>query len=506
MKIRVYQIFIIIIVIISLLIGFKLLKNYINSKQILGNNDNNKPVSIGSDDDYLYLINSDLTSKKIYKFSNYYSSDYILRDNKIYVIYEKSLEEDRTAYVDIINLSTGEKEKITIEEIKVGNNDKDYIVYYKVIKDNRITIVYKNLKENIEYDDNYTNNYQMIQENGSYELTINLNNSEKYYSINKENDDNFKRNTVYYKNSDKNIKKEIYECDERGYIEDISFIRKDLLQISVAHLYSAWSVDQFVYYDINTGKTMERENGYNNIILIDGDIDIKIPELIEDEEETKEFSLDVDKIEQDFSTCKKRIENEVIEDIDEEIICEKVDLSMEDLLEYKNIFIGNKPAAYSFVGDKDKEKYSKISEKNYNIIKYFISISNDKSNDELTKLLDEKHEDKYNKLNAAILCGIIKYYFEEDTNPVYITMYRRIPTGGYEIDLSLRNYYAMSYCFGDYDFNYYSVLVYNDAKSFDDVYNNYEKYEGNNNTFLELSINSYEYMGYWDSLFNGVGW
>ena len=492
MKIKVYQVIIIILAIIGLLIGFTIIRKNVDSKQILGSTDNSKPVSIGSDFDYLYLINSDLTSKKIYKFSNYYSSEYVLRDNIIYVIYEKPGEKDRTAYVDIINLLTGEKEKIDIEEIKAGNNDKDYNVYYSVIKDNKIAIAYKNLKENIEYDDNYENNYQGIQdqENGLYRITISLNDSEKYYAVSPNEEEKFQKNKVFYENTKKNIKKEIYECDKNGDINDISFIRKDLLQISVAHLYSAWSVDQFVYYDINTGKTMERKDGYNNIILIDGDIDIKIPELAE-EGETKEFSFDIDKNEQDFSTSKKRIEDKDIEEIDEELICEKVDLSMEDLLEYKDIFIGNKPAAYSFVGINDKDKYSKIAERNYNFLKYFISISNDKTNDELTKFLNEKHEDKYNKLNAAILSGIIKYYFKEDTNPTYITMFRQIPAGGYEIDLSLGNYYEMSYCFGDYDFNYISVLVY------------YEKYEGNNNTFLKLSINSYEYMGYEENLFNG---
>lgn len=502
MKIRVYQIIIIIITIIVLSFCFLFFSKTI-SNQILSSKDIVKPVSIGCDQKYIYLIYSDLTSKKIYKFSHYYNSEYILRDNIIYVIYEKEYKKDDcTAYVDTINLSTGEKDKITIDEIKSGNKDKDFNVYYKVLKDNNIVIVYKNLIENIEHDDNYKNDYQMINKNG----TISLSDSEEYYITNKIDETGIERQTVFYKNSEKNINKEIYVCDKDGII-DICYIGKDLIQITVEHLFSSdlgtfWDKDQYVYYNTNTGKIIERKNGYNNIFLLKDNMNIKIIELVEDEEIKKDVR-DIEKIEQDFSISKKRIENEVIEEIDEEIICEKVDLSMKDLLEYKDVFTGKKSMVDSSVEENENEKYSKVSEKNYNIIKFFVINSDDKFNEEVTKLLDEKHEHKYNKLMAAILSGIIKYYFDEDTNPINITMLNE-RLGGYEINLTLGNHYVMIYDFSDYGSDYIYILAYNDAKSFEDVYNNYEKYQGNNNTFLELYIRSYEFMRHWGWSSNSI--
>ena len=59
---------------------------------------------------------------------------------------------------------------------------------------------------------------------------------------------------------------------------------------------------------------------------------------------------------------------------------------------------------------------------------------------------------------------------------------------------SMKNRYAMICDFGKYGSDYIYILAYNDAKNFEDVYNNYEKYQGNNNTFLELHIESYEHM------------
>ena len=493
MKIRVYQIIIIIITIIFLSFCFIFLRKIILN-QIFSSKNTIKPVSIGSDSKYIYLIYSDLTSKKIYKFSHYYNSEYILRDNIIYIIYEKGyMKDDCTAYVDTINLSTGEKDKITIDEIKSGNKDKDFNVYYKVLKDNNIVIVYKNLIENIEHDDNYKNDYQMIKKNG----TISLSDSGKYYVANKKDENGIERQTVFYKNSDKKINKEIYMCDEDGTI-DICYIGKDLVQITVSHIFSSysgtfWDADQYVYYNANTGKIIERKSGYNNIVLLKDDANIKINELAEDEE-TKKHVYDVEKIEQDYSISKKRIENEVIEEIDEERICEKVNLSMNDLLEYKDLFTGKKIIADSFV--EENEKYSKISERNYNIIKFFVINSDDKFNEEITKFLNEKHENKYNKLMAAILSGIIKYYFDEDTNPINIATFKE-RSGGYGIDLTLGNRYAMICDFGKYGSDYIYILTYNDAKNFEDVYNNYEKYQGNNNIFLELYIGSYEFMSHW---------
>ena len=67
MKIKVYHVLIIVVIITTLFIGFLLQRKNINVK----------PVSIGSDNDYIYLIYSDLSSKKIYKFSHYYRPYYI---------------------------------------------------------------------------------------------------------------------------------------------------------------------------------------------------------------------------------------------------------------------------------------------------------------------------------------------------------------------------------------------------------------------------------------------
>ena len=479
MKIKIYKIIVIIIIfMIGLLTGLILLKK-----------DNNvKPVSIGSDNNYIYLIYSDLSSKKIYEIAQYYSSEYILRDNNIYVIYHDSGPKDYTVYVDIINLSTGEKEKITIAEIKSGNKDKDYKVYYKVVKNNQITIVYKNLKENIEYDDEYKSPYKMTEGSAA---TLYLNDSEKYYIYN---------DVVFYENIDKKIKKQLYKCDDDGsFVGMLSFISKDLVQIGVEKLATGvfyqeyWDIDKVVYYDANSGKIFDGKTWYCNVFMLDEDKDIVIPELIE-EKEAKKFSRDADKIEQDFSISQKRILNEDIEDIDEEIICKKIDLSMNDLLEFRDNFIGKKSSKKSYMKKEDEERYLEIAERNYNILKYFISISDDALNDDITTSFNEKREDKYNKLNAAILSGIIKYYFDENTYPVSITNFSRVAARGFDLELSIGNCYAMTFSFDSYNRPVIFVEVYNDAESFDYVRYNYEKYHGNNNMFLELYISSYEFL------------
>ena len=476
MKIKIYKIIVIIIIfMIGLLTGLILLKK-----------DNNvKPVSIGSDNNYIYLIYSDLSSKKIYEIAHYYSSEYILRDNIIYVIYHDSGPKDYTVYVDIINLSNGEKEKITIAEIKSGNKDKDYKVYYNVVKNNQITIVYKNLKENIEYDDEYKSPYKMTEGSAA---TLYLNDSEKYYIDN---------DIVFYENIDKKIKKQLYKCDDDdgSFVGMLSFISKDLVQIGVEKLATGvfyqeyWDIDKVVYYDANSGKIFDGKTWYCNVFMLDEDKDIVIPELIE-EKEAKKFSRDADKIEQDFSISQKRILNEDIEDIDEEIICKKIDLSMDDLLEFRDNFIGKKSSKKSYMKKEDEERYLEIAERNYNILKYFISISDDALNDDITISLNEKREDKYNKLNAAILSGIIKYYFDENTYPVRITNSADV----YDLELSIGNCYAMTFDFDSYNRPVIFVEVYNDAESIDYVRYNYEKYHGNNNMFLELYISSYEFL------------
>ena len=59
-----------------------------STKSVVANNGGT--YCIGTDGDYLYLIDENLKAQKIYKFSTYYSSDYIVRDGRIFIIYTES--------------------------------------------------------------------------------------------------------------------------------------------------------------------------------------------------------------------------------------------------------------------------------------------------------------------------------------------------------------------------------------------------------------------------------
>ena len=85
---------------------------------------NNEFACIGEKDGYLYLINNELENEKIYKISNYYNSEYIVRDGRVYIIYDEI--GGNTKYVDVIDLTNNTQQKITIDEIE---NDKLNLKY-----------------------------------------------------------------------------------------------------------------------------------------------------------------------------------------------------------------------------------------------------------------------------------------------------------------------------------------------------------------------------------------
>lgn len=102
---------------------------------------------------------------------------------------------------------------------------------------------------------------------------------------------------------------------------------------------------------------------------------------------------------------------------------------------------------------------------------------------------------------ARVISGMLNYYIS-DIKEIKIDKGRNVPAGGYEIELTVNSNYVISYSFGDEKYDNYGLLIYEGVTSFDEVYNNYDLYENDKNTYLSLMLMSYDFLGYWDYLMN----
>ena len=287
----------IIILLIAVMLYIVISKSSNKSNEVISSDNQNSilknSASVGEKNGILYLINDSLESKEIYKFSNYYSSTYIVRNNNVYIMYDES--GGNTKYVDIIDLTNGKKQKVTIDEINNNSSDTENTIYYR----KQYTTYCKDLKtgkEEIDNTDSIKDNYQysFSKDKKLIRKDLTTNQIEELYSYSRiyydfiigENkvyhcgDGNFycydlktKNNTiigrdqnsvnghglsgmlieyndsiyvytdqekVYTIDSEKNTKNTIYDTSNSkvsgGEISNISLISKDILQISVSHL------------------------------------------------------------------------------------------------------------------------------------------------------------------------------------------------------------------------------------------------------------------------------
>lgn len=550
------------VVIVLAIISYIVFNKYIN-KPIAEDNKNNNQIEenivedniygtegryyIGEKDDYIWLINSDLVAKRIYKKSHYYDSQYIVRDNMLFIIY------GNTAYVDVVDIESGKTYKVTNQDIAENNGNGLGIIYYK--KNQKI--YRKDFKTDIETEDNsektYGNYYYFYDEEaGSLkmkeataeddEIIYHYNNPSHIEFIIGENNvyhlgDNSlfvfgkasKKNTIIQNGNFSSLqvveynastfaysdisavylvgedlsKQEILRSDEEGHISSISKISDNVMQIGVEHLVANggvyWDTDKYYRYDFSTNKLEETDTYYYGLKPIDISAD-RIKEL--EEVQTTPYKFDVNEIENSKSTTSKRILQELNENINEQDVLNKIGLSANDFNKYKDQFVGKNSDNVFSKTQEMQEKYSKIAKRNIIVLENYILKSDDKLTESLISMVNSNGQNKYNKLYACILSGIIKYYIEDDIQKIELVKARAIPAGGYEIELTINDNYVLAYNYGEEKTDNYGVLAYKDVSSMDEVNNNYDKYENGENTFLDLNVMSYDYAGYIDNLFD----
>ena len=260
---------------------------------------------VGTKDDYIWLINSSLEAKRIYKIDHYYDSTYITRNGLLYVIYGSA----NTNYVDVIDFETGKSYKITNSDIEMGNASELEEIYY--MKDSKI--YYKDLKyknESVDNSDHIYGSYLYYYDENTKSLKMkNISKEEEEETIyqynnilydfvigenrvyhygdgkiyvfgkaSKQNDvlatedvswlnvveynaDTFAyvdNNAVYLVEGELSNKKEIFKLEDDGRISNISKISDDVMQITIMHLGAksggvTWSDDKCYRYDFSTG-------------------------------------------------------------------------------------------------------------------------------------------------------------------------------------------------------------------------------------------------------------
>ena len=563
---------ILLIALVTLIIYKKNVSNQstpLNTTRPVADN-NGGTYCVGTDGDYLYLIDENMETKKIYKFSTYYSSDYIVRDGRIFIIYTEM--GGNTKYVDVINIATNEKDKITIDEITQNTYNKDYDIYYinkyKITVKNHVTgqeelDLSEKTNENYYYE---TKDHKLIRTNLSTneeEILFTYKESSYDFIVGKEKiyhcgDDNFycynlktktneiigpdrnsveghgvkgmivecdttsyvytNQHSVLIINGDTNTKESIFSVEDDGEVSNVSMITPNILQISVMHLGNHnthgtfWADDEWHYYNIQTKQFINSplEKGLSKLILFNVD-NVSIDPL-EGAEEAKnetndDTSSDIAAIEQNKSICQNRILNNLKTNYSEDDILKLLSISKSDYNSYKQSFIGSNSDSAFQSTEELKTKHKELAERNFQVIENYILLSDDNTSQYLYAYISSAINSKYNIIYARVLSGMLNYYFPKNTNSKSIKFLNisSVMIGGYEMALAIDSNYVLSYGFGSDKYDQYSLLVYEGTTSFDDVYNNYEEYEDDQHTYINLMVMSYDFLGYWESLTSMYG-
>lgn len=561
---------ILLITLVTLIIYKRNASNHPTSSTKSAAANNGGTYCIGTDGDYLYLIDENLKAQKIYKFSTYYSSDYIVRDGRIFIIYTEI--GGNTKYIDVINIATNEKEKITIDEITQNTYNKDYDIYYI----NKYNITVKNHvtgQEKLDLSEKTNGNYYYeIKDHNLIRTNLSTNEEEilftykenyyglivgtekiyhcgdgSFYCYNLKTNTNKKigpdqnsveghgvegmivecdttsyaytnQTSVFIINDDANKKESIFTVEDDGEISNLSMITPNILQISVMHLGNHntngffWAEDEWHYYNLQTKQFIDSplEKGLSNLILINVD-NVNIDTLEESEEgqdkSNDDTSSDITAIERKKSICQNRILNNLKTNYSEDDILKLLSISKSDYNSYKESFIGNNSDSAFQPTDELKTKHKELAKRNFQVIENYILLSDDNTTQQLYAYISSATNSKYNIIYARVLSGMLNYYFPETTDSKSIKFLNAssVMIGGYEISLAIDSNYVLSYGFGSDEYEQYSLLVYEGATSFDDVYNNYEEYGDDQHTYINLMVMSYDFLGYWESLISMYG-
>ena len=267
-----------------------------------------------------------------------------------------------------------------------------------------------------------------------------------------------------------------------------------------------WATDEWCYYNLKTNQFIDTDiEGFENLILVDIDTTNFSNSLneteIKKEETTDDNGFDISAIEDNKSINKKRILNDLNQNIDENEIINSIKVSKEAFDNYKENFIGNKSNDV-FNDDENKQKeYKENALRNFLVLENFILKADDKTTNQIYKYLSNISKTQYDLMYAKILSGMLNYYLP-DTENIVFTKGRAVPAGGYEINLTINSNYVISYEYGDINNEEIGLIIYEGVSSFDDIYNNYDLYEDGENTYLSLKLMSYNFMDYFDYLMN----
>ena len=437
--------------------------------------------AVGNRDRFLYLISPTLEETRIYKIASYYSYEYIVVDDYAYVMYHDiEINENFFIYTDVIDLSTGKVTKVTAKDLK--NSNEDITVYYYKYIDGELYVYYQNLKDKEEHV--YEGDIPSI--------------FDRHDSIQKDDKTLIKTDGQSVYINEENI---LSLNDEGDAVSSLYLVNDNVLQIQISTLkYSpSWTVDRYYYYFFDSKDLRESKTGFTRI---DNSTCKKTTALnIEDDTNNDDEEFDIAVIDADYSLTKHRVKDILNKQIDENKLLEIIGISQNDFNNFKKKFTTlNMEELKSY--DDDKEKNSQSINNHFKALEQLIYLSDTNSIEKLKNEFKGYYKSKYGDMVMALLSGIINYYIGEPINSIEIDDVRQNESMPYqgEIDFILNGKYAIIYSFDTDDpVNFYTI-IYKDVKYFDDIYNDYNKYENNNNTYLCLSINSYDYSIYLKAL------
>lgn len=195
----------------------------------------------------------------------------------------------------------------------------------------------------------------------------------------------------------------IYDASNNDtFIEFIGLIDNNNLQITIHNQERkslSDSIYKFLNYDIKSGKTTSIDNGFENIFDIHSlNVYSNIEGVAKDNsnEEKTQTQINYSAIESN-AICKKKLNDNLDNNIDEEKICELIDLSIIEFRDYKNKFINGDETSYD-IDENKRQQYIKNAQYNFLALENIILLSDESTVNALTKYLDNEFPSKYNKL------------------------------------------------------------------------------------------------------------
>lgn len=483
-----------------------------------------KVYSYAIKDDAIYLNYNDNTSEAIYNMNTNAKLKYnycIYKEQKIYVIYTE--EYITTVYVDVIDLLNNNVEKFILDEqfYKSEDNRDLNIYFFEEFRFYKYNLKTKNLKEESKIEETdysvedgikgtkFNDKVYYIDDANLMIWNIKTNKKEKVAEVGDEiitkivavlNDNDFfytDRIKLYFKNE------LIYNAeDDDTIIESIGLINNDNLQIKINNRRQSLSEDKYKYlnYNIKDKKITSMEEGFEFIYDVHSlDIYSNMEPLEKNLEDEKEEKKDYSTVEIN-GICEKKIKDNLITNIDEEKICELIDMSIDEFKEYKNNFINGE----NMSEDENEQKNIENARYNFLVLENFIFLSDKKTVNNLTKYLEKRHPSKYNRLFACVYSGVINYYIEDERTNHKIIGFENTGAviGTNELQTKINDNFIVFYYFRrdtegrNASVEQFCLNIYKDIEDFKDFKINFDKYKDGTNDFIDIQIYSKSYMDF----------